>query len=355
MSNAKDIYYLDALNGYGYDTNGNASFLNHTMRLYVSNMRANYDENSGKKTGENINSRLILVAPLIQLPALSGQNSWEAAGSSFRDLIGEAWKQANDNIRKLKEGIADSVLTEQAAAELKKTTGYITDSPVTSLKIYAGSEISIPNSITATYYSGDPADFGWFEGVNTVSKITNLATGVNGSGGQSWISTGGGFTGEKISGKQPLKELAKNLIPICLGTFEGGRSKDETGTIFNQINVRTPANYIAPAHKWTDDATQGTFTLHIGKGMTVTGLLVSDISIIPSKLLTPDGDYYSMTVTINLTQGRKYYANEMIGWINNNYDQYGLINNSGLQESNNFTNTDLYKHPEEDSEKKEGS
>lgn len=298
MANEQAVYYLDA-----YNQSNPKSFLDSTMRLYVKDF--------SDKTGRQGTDRLILIAPLISPLEISGQNSWEAAGSNFKDLVGEAYAQAKENVASGVKGVVD--LFGMQNDNLRRVASLKMDSPVESIKRYNGTDVNVPTSITATYYSGPASDFAWFEGGGFDHKNFHY---VEGDGEQAFR---GKWVSENIPkpDNKPLKFIAKKLIPLCLGYMDADEEKLKKGTgdLLNTVTLRPPAMYSVPPHQWSTEASAGTFTLKIGSTASITGLLPTNIEIKPSKLLTTSEDYYNMTVTISLTQGRKYYSNELVKWI----------------------------------------
>lgn len=303
-------YYMDLFNQPG------KAVLSHTMRLYV---KPSDDTNAQEK--------LILVAPLLQMPEIMGQNSWSTVDKSFKDLIGEAWSDAVNRVNSIKMGIANNLLSASSknSFDLRRRSSMVMDSPVGSLKTFEGTDIQVPTNISVTYYSSDAKDFSWFEGGDFVLNEPAMTKNPDGTIDVRGYWKNGKTDSSEVTTEmenQPLKYIAKKLIPICLGYLDNSEVKDNgsTGTGLNTLAIRAPGGYATPTHKWESKGTAGTFKLCIGTSISITGLLPTSIEIKPSRMLTDENDYYYMTVNIGLQMGRRYYSDELVSWIGGNSD-----------------------------------
>lgn len=310
---SKNVYYLDA-----YSMNSNSG---NCMKLYA-------------KVGED-NYKLVMIAPYLDVIPISGSNTWETASKSFSDLFSEAWREANEKAMKAVQNAMISAsdttgVDTEIGENLKQASSRVMKNPAEGIKIFADTKIAIPNRISNTFYSGLGSDFQWFQGFLKHNNSTVDAEGKVTSSEWKWPDTGevGAFNiTDKC--KTPLKEMAKSLVVLCLGTLNGfdeldhGNSwQDKMAKFFKNLKLGTPNNYYVDSKIWSTNGLPGSFMLKVGNDIAIEGLLISSITITPSKLLTIDNDYYYMTVDITLEEGRMYFANELVQWIDSKNGVY---------------------------------
>jgi len=315
----KDYYYIDMFNlvpgPITKDTKARHS-LESTVRLYTT-----------KGSGEAIElDKCIFVAPYIEPISYSGTNVWTNGGESVMDIaVNKATEMAKwwqDQMQDLKNDVnrmdtLKAVLPDSWVDGIKnmaqKATENLTsnayDYQVYNLgqfkKAFGGTQVTHPlTSISATYFS-DKDDFTWFATDNSIRKqplrriCSSLMTRLLGTmvpltdatlkkPGDSSIDTKSAaiqFSPNMIQGKQmtAIDGAVENAFALVIGC---GQSSDLNNT--KGVNVLSGNG--------NETVTKQTI---INQPNVLWNVLPTQLVISPSRLLTPDNDYYYVKIDIS--------------------------------------------------------
>lgn len=332
----KDFYYVDLFNSVPTDqeevgvltTSKNG--LESTIRLYTT-------ENNALK-------RCLLVAPYIEPESYSGMNTWTQGGNSLVDIMVET---ATGIVKNFNDSIKDLMDDSNRFLESYATAGWV-KSMVSGLKGIAENTFKkLPSSDYQTFNLGQfKRAFGGTSVPCPISSMSTILFSNPESDDYNW------FGGKLIkTQKQPLRYLCATLLYYLLGRMSGMVAADSSNSGNNKKDAKFAALQFAPNFinarqtiNQRDEIIPRTFALVVGCGgkpdnkinspsQSVDGtpkiiwnILPTQLTISPSRLLTPSDDYYYVKIDLSFEMAGYLDSSTLAEqWVGTNMDTIAQV------------------------------